>query len=90
MKTSLRLQIPAVVFLLATSCVHIPPGGVKDAGVEFGIQPIFSVEKNVKNIAATEKRIRVGDTDTHVKILNFFWNSYAKGIELENPSRLSK
>lgn len=78
--------LPLLILPLLSGCqIHIPPGGAKKAGVQFGVPMVFSVEKTIANVKVTESKIAIGDTQTKVTIFAFEWKSFAESLALTNP-----
>lgn len=71
--------------LTLAGCSHIPPGGVAEVKVSFGIPAVFRVEKNLTNLRVTNANINVADTETRVQVALFVWDSSAKGVVMTNP-----
>ena len=79
------LFLAILAALACAGCAHVPSGGASEAGVKFGITPLFAVQKDVTGIKVDNQTIRAAKTDTVIQILTFQWTSYAKDVVLPNP-----
>ena len=77
----------AFAAICLAGCIHVPPGGVTEAGVEFGVAPLFKVKKDLAGVKVTNTKITAGLSTTQVQVFNFTWESYAKDISLTNPPK---
>lgn len=73
--------------LILSGCVT----KLEEGHVKFGVTPIFSVRKDVTGLTVNSQRnAAVADTSTRINILNFEWESSAKGAVIRLPKEDNK